>query len=325
MSRRQGLRTVHQFHAGSATGDAITNAMLLTRRLLRDAGYVSEIFVEHLDPALAHELHPLDALPTHADYVLIVRHSMGHDRYPHVAALPAPKVLIYHNVTPPALLAGAPYLRRYAELGRTQLAGWRGGVTAALADSDYNAIELLRLGFDPVATCTLLSDIDALRARAAAIPPARALRPFTVLFVGRVVPNKSQDVLVAAFAAACRAPGMPDDARLVLVGRHDGPDDTYVRRILAAVRDAGLGDRVVLTGAVSDDELHAWYARADLYVSLSLHEGYGVPLIEAAAHGVPVLAYAAGAVPYTLDGDAAALLDTPDPAAAGARIAALAA
>jgi FkbM family methyltransferase len=81
-------RAVHQFHSGSATGDAITNAMLLTRTLLRQQGYVSEIFVEHVDSLLADELRPMDELPIHTDYVLILRHSIGYDAFDRIIALP---------------------------------------------------------------------------------------------------------------------------------------------------------------------------------------------------------------------------------------------
>ena len=154
---RAPCRAVHQFHSGTAVGDAITNAMLLTQRVLRGLGYDSRIFAEHPDPALADRIHHIDDLPRHDRYVLIVRHSMGHDALDRVLALPARKVLLYHNITPPELLEGAPFLQRYARLGREQLPLLRGAVDAALADSAFNAIELLRLGFDPVAACTCCS------------------------------------------------------------------------------------------------------------------------------------------------------------------------
>src|SRR5207253_7391200 len=63
-----------------------------------------------------------------------------------------------------------------------------------------------------------------------------------------------------------------------------------------------LHDRFVFTGPVPDDELAVYYAHAAVYVSLSEHEGFCVPLVEAMAADVPVLAYAAAAVPDTLGG-----------------------
>jgi FkbM family methyltransferase len=288
-------RAVHQFHSGTAVGDAITNAMLLTRRVLRDLGYDSRIFAEHRDPSLAHEIHSVDDLPRHDRYVLIVRHSMGHDALDRVIALPARKVLCYHNITPPELLEGAPFMQQYARIGRQQLQQLRTAVDATITDSAYNTLELLRLGITPVATCTMLFDVDAMLAAA---PPRQPIpRLFTILFVGRVTASKGQMALVDAFA---RFRTLFDrDARLVLVGRHD--DLPYVTELFSLVRRRNLDNGAVeITGLISDDELRLRYAQADLYVSLSAHEGFGVPLIEAVANGVPVLANAAGAIPYTL-------------------------
>ena len=313
-------RTVHQFHAGSGTGDAITNAMLLTRSLLRGMGYRSEIFVEYRDPALADELRTLDELPRHADYVLLVRHSMGHDALPRILGLPAPKVLLYHNITPPEHLAGQPFHQGYARLGREQLALLRPQVSAALADSEFNALELRALGFDPVQACPLLFDVAAMATRPGAA--AREDDPFTVLFVGRVIEAKGHADLIEAFARFRAEFDAP--ARLVLVGRNGGAKDRYQASLLAAIRRHGFDDgQVLFTGAVSDAERDAWYGAADLYVSLSQHEGFGVPLVEAMAHGVPVLAWPAGAVAETLGG-AAELLDDTAPSIVAARMVALA-
>ena len=314
------LATVHQFHAGSAVGDAITNSMLLMRRQLHALGYAGDIFVEYRDPALAHELRLIDELPAHDSYVLILHHSMGFDGFARVAALPAPKVLMYHNITPPEFLSGAAVHQKYAKLGREQLAALRDHVVTALADSEYNAIELRGLGFDGAQSCTMLFDIDTLLA-AAAQPVLAEPECFTILFVGRVVPAKGQTDLVDAFAAFSRRFGAP--CRLVLVGRHDGEDSFYVRQIQDRAVAGDVAGRVLLTGLVSDEELHRWYASADLFVSMSWHEGFGVPLVEAMAHGVPVLARPSGAVPYTL-GMNDGLLHEDDAASVAARMLALA-
>ena len=320
-ARRRDIRVVHQFHSGSAVGDAITNSMRLTRKLLRQCGYESEIFVEHIDPALGDDIRSFEMLPEHDDYVLIVRHSMGYEAFERIAALPAPKVLIYHNITPPDLLRSTPMISQYAELGRRQLAQLRPLVTAALADSDYTCIELERLGFDGVATCTLLFDPAELRAKAARQVCRRRTDAFTVLFVGRVAESKGQDDLIAAFAAFSRAFAGP--SRLVIVGRHNGAGDPYYETLRDNIAANHLVNQVTLTGLVDGDELHAWYCAADLYVSLSRHEGFGVPLVEAFAYGVPVLAAPSGAVPYILGG-AAGLLHDASPRAVSRQMLALA-
>ncbi len=311
---------VHQFHSGSGVADAITNAMLLTRTLLRGLGYASEIFVAHRAPELASELRLLDELPPHDEYVLIVRHSMGHDSFDQILALPAPKILIYHNITPPDLLNRHPMLAAYAALGRRQLAALRGQVHAALADSEYNAIELRQLGFEPVRACTLLFDIDVMLSRAASVPAQRGSAVFTILFVGRICQSKAQLELIGAYNAFRTRHHAP--ARLVLVGRDDR--DAYADAVRRAIACSAQPDEIILTGLIDDDTRNTWYASSDLYVSLSRHEGFGVPLVEAMAHGVPVLARASGAIPYTLADDEAYLAEDAGAPEIGARLADLA-
>ncbi|MBP0494960.1 FkbM family methyltransferase [Roseomonas indoligenes] len=315
-SAMRPLHAVHQFHSGSAYGDAITSAMILVRDLLRGMGYRSDIFVEHRDPRMKDELRLLEELPRHADHVLIVRHSMGHDALERVLASPAPKILLYHNITPPELLAGSPTLQRYAKLGLRQLETIRPHVVAALADSEYNAIALRALGYAPVRACTLLFDLDRLEREAAARPRLPASRPFTVLFTGRVTDAKGQVEVVEAYARFRSAIDRP--CQLVLVGRLDG-EGTYLSDIDAAMRRHGLEAELVLTGLVSTEELHARFAEADLFLCLSHHEGFGVPLVEAIIHGVPVLAWPSGAIPYTLGG-AEGLLDSREPDRVAARM-----
>jgi glycosyltransferase involved in cell wall biosynthesis len=74
------------------------------------------------------------------------------------------------------------------------------------------------------------------------------------------------------------------------------------------VRALGVQE-VVFTGHVDDDDLRAAYAAGDVFLCLSEHEGYCVPLVEAMAAGVPVVAYAAGAVAETLRGGGVLLHD----------------
>ena len=128
------------------------------------------------------------------------------------------------------------------------------------------------------------------------------------LFVGRVAPNKCQHDVVGAFAVYRRVfdPG----ARLTLVGGATSPH--YQRAIERLIGELGLGDSVEILSGVSDAELLAHWATSDVFVCLSEHEGFCVPLLEAMTLGVPVVAYAAGAVPGTLDG-AGVLLDDKDP------------
>ncbi|MCX7682699.1 MAG: glycosyltransferase [Anaerolineae bacterium] len=75
----------------------------------------------------------------------------------------------------------------------------------------------------------------------------------------------------------------------------------------------GLHSAVILTGRVSDAALAGFYALADVYVCMSEHEGFCIPLVEAMVHRIPIIAYRAAGIPYTM-GSAGVLLDDKDPA-----------
>ncbi len=126
-----------------------------------------------------------------------------------------------------------------------------------------------------------------------------------ILFVGRIVPNKRIEDHIRLAELYKRY--VDSYYRFIFVGRYDGLPRYYaqVRALIDEFRM--LPDRFWFTGPVPDEDLAAFYRWADVYVSLSEHEGFCVPLVEAMAADVPVLAYAAGAVPETLGGAGRAL------------------
>jgi glycosyltransferase involved in cell wall biosynthesis len=129
-----------------------------------------------------------------------------------------------------------------------------------------------------------------------------------ILFVGRVVPSKAQHELVKALWAYRRL--YDPRARLHLVGGTSSYE--YSKSLQGFIADLGLSDAVRVTGEVSDAALAAHFEAADVYLSLSAHEGFGVPLVEAMVAGVPVVTRGAGAVADTV-ADAALVLTASDP------------
>jgi len=126
-----------------------------------------------------------------------------------------------------------------------------------------------------------------------------------VLFVGRIIPNKKIDDLVRSFAFFQRH--VKPESRLLLVGDYRG-FERYFDRLQELVRELRVSD-VVFTGQVDDDELYAYYRVADVFLCLSEHEGFGVPLQEAMLFELPVIAYETGAVRETLRGGGLLLQD----------------
>jgi glycosyltransferase involved in cell wall biosynthesis len=217
--------------------------------------------------------------------------------------LPGARVLCYHNVTPPSFFA--PYdvaIARLTVLGRRELASLVGRVDLALGVSEYNRDELEALGFAPTGVLPLLVRTDRLRGA----PPVPAIERTlqdglaNILFVGRIAPNKKIEDHIRLAEQYKRYVDV--SYRFIFVGRYDAVPRYYdtVRALIAEFRM--LPERFWFTGPVPDRELAAYYRNAHAYVSLSEHEGFCAPLVEAMAMDVPVLAYAAAAVPETLGG-----------------------
>jgi glycosyltransferase involved in cell wall biosynthesis len=95
-----------------------------------------------------------------------------------------------------------------------------------------------------------------------------------------------------------------------------------VRALHRYVADLGLTGAVTFTGHAGDDAVAAAYAKADVLVVTSEHEGFGVPVVEAMAAGLPVVAFERGALPEVL-GDAGVLVSDKNPYALAASVHAL--
>lgn len=293
------IRAIHQFHQGSAYGDGVTNGMLFTQGLLRELGFYSRIYVAHQAPELLELIYSFREFQDAGDTLLLVHHSMGHDLEPWLEGLVCLKILIYHNITPPWLLPPNSELGRYAEKGRLQLTWLQGLVLGAIADSAYNSSELQAIGYKRLHTLPLLfCSEDKLSASWDPLLVERYRSECTILFVGRIVENKCQLDLVETFKYFIKFSGL--DARLVLAG--PVTSESYRQQILLRAEEYGLSGKVILTGRLDDHELFSLYRAADLFVCLSEHEGFGIPLIEAQLFGLPVVAYDSSSVRDTLEG-----------------------
>jgi L-malate glycosyltransferase len=220
-----------------------------------------------------------------------------------------PKLVNYHNITPaPMMGPWEPALVPELLEGRRQLVEWAELAVLAVAVSGFNGAELVAAGYRRVVVVPVLVDLEALAVAGDAGVSRRLARAKSGggsdwLFVGRLAPNKCQHEVVKAFALyrRCCDPG----ARLWLVGGSSSPQyGAALERFVAAL---GLTGAVTLTGSVSQAALVSYYQAADVFVCLSQHEGFCVPLLEAMWHGVPVVALGSSAVPETL-GEAGVVL-----------------
>ncbi len=294
---------INQWVPAAHKGDAIGDSARKVRDMLRAQGHESDLFALTIDEDLKGDVRPFSDPAARAGQVTIFHFALPSPMTEAFASLPGGRVLQYHNITPAEFFAPYdPGLFRLAALGRSELKTLAGRVDLALGDSEFNRQELDELGFAP----TGVLPIAVNTARITDAPRRPALEKIlsdgliNILFVGRIVPNKRIEDHIRLAEVYKRY--VDSYYRFIFVGRYDGIPRYYaqVRALIAEYQM--LPDRFWFTGPVSDDDLAAFYRWADVYVSLSEHEGFCVPLVEAMAADVPVLAYAAGAVPETLGG-----------------------
>ena len=300
---------VHQLLAALSYGDAVSNDALALQAFLREAGFESEVFAEQAHPRMTRKCRPLFEYEAVSgpNTVCLYHFSIGSAASRFIFHAPDRLVIRYHNITPGRFFAPfMPHLARQVEEGRAQLGAFASRTELGLAVSEFNRRELEAAGFSRTAVFPIFPRLQPQSA-----PRRPALRGLyrdgrtNLLFVGRVICNKKIEDLLRAFAVYQRH--LDRKSRLLVVGDTRGYE-AYSLPLERLARDLRLSE-VVFTGQVEDEELPELYQVADAFVSLSEHEGFCVPLLEAMAFGVPVLAYDAGATAETLRGGSVLLKD----------------
>lgn len=289
--------------------DATSNHTRLMRDLLVEEGAEVRLVVQ-----FATSDEPVTLLKdwkATAD-LTVLQHAIGSEIANRVVRQRIPVVVNYHNVTPPELVeAWDTGLISGLRWGRSQLDQLAPIARGGLAVSEFNARDMRSAGFDDVQVAPVLWTLPAAAERQDRHVSSAC---GTVLFVGRVSPNKCHHDLIATMAVLNST---RPEAELVLVGSM--ASRRYERALRRFANRLGIEERVHFTGAVSDSELASWYERADVFLCLSAHEGFCVPIIEAMHHGLPVVAHRAAAVPETVS-DAALLLGDKAPATVAAAL-----
>ncbi len=297
-------RRVDQVMEGFDSGDAISQQALFIREQLRRRGLASDIYAVRVPPRCKDALQLRGSVQNIAD-AIVYHHSIGSNAA--WVSLQAPrKALVYHNVTPARFFA--PYLpgvARQLEQGRAQLAAMASEFDLIIADSEYNASELRELGINrPLRTIPALDDFS----RFDVTPNRRVTRTGrggVWLFVGRIAPNKGIAALIDAFEAYL---ALDEGAVLFIVGKYD-QGDPYFRELNQTLAERHLDPYVTFTGFVEAAGLASYYRTATVFVCLSEHEGFCVPIVEAMFFDVPVIAKGVAAIAETL-GPAGILLQS---------------
>jgi glycosyltransferase involved in cell wall biosynthesis len=307
---------VHQVVPTFARRDAIGVHSLIAQRLLRAAGFASHIYTGSAPRHLRHLVRDLRSLPHDDRTWVLYQCSTGAPIADALREASQPLIVDYHNITPARFFAKwEPRVADELEAGREQVARLSERAALGIADSSFNRAELDRFGYRSTTVVPVLVDLAASGRRA----DRRTLDRLRGeggeggaewLFVGRLSPNKAQHDVIQAFAVYRRT--YDPTARLSLVGGSSSL--RYERALRSSISALGLDGAVRMVGSVSAPVLTAYFQIANIFVCLSDHEGFCVPLLEAMHHRVPIVAFASTAVPETL-GDAGLCLPDKQPAA----------
>jgi L-malate glycosyltransferase len=294
---------VNQWVPAAHQGDAIGDSARRVRDLLRGMGHESELYALTIDDALRSDVRRFDDPAARGGDITIFHYALPSPMTAAFASLPSGRVVQYHNVTPAAYFAPYdPSLFRLASLGREELATLAVSTDLALGDSEFNRQEMEELGFPRTGVFPIAVDTARVtqHVRRPALESILEDGLVNFLFVGRIAPNKKIEDHIKLAESYKRY--VDARYRFIFVGRCDVVPRYYatIRALMAEYQM--LPDRFVFTGPIPDEELAVYYRHAAVYISLSEHEGFCVPLLEAMAADVPVLAYAAAAVPGTLGG-----------------------
>jgi L-malate glycosyltransferase len=306
------ITAIHQFHATVAWGDAIGNILFTCQKLFRQMGYCSEIFRIHAQETVRNETYAAEdfrvwSSPTN---LLLVHYSMGWQSFPAFLHFKDTRILVYHNITPAEYFEGiSSHAAEYAKQGRGDLPRLAKYFSAAIADSEFNAAELRQAGVQNVVVIPPLIDLSAFSPdEKARVNTSKRAEWINWLFVGRLAPNKKQDDLIRAFSYYQRQ--IQPRSRLFLVGSNEGME-IYSSQLLDLVTELCVRN-VCFLGKLAEPELLKVYRDASVFVCLSEHEGFCIPLVEAMKSGLPIVAYHQPAVAETLQGSGV-LLDEKSP------------
>ncbi len=293
------FKVIHQFTPSVAFGDSISNAVLYAQRLLLEMGYKSNIYIGSnvVDLNFKNYIYHISEYEENEEQLLLYHHSIGHKDHEEILKFKDKKILIYHNITPSHFFKKNIDLSHRCDLGRKQLENISNFFLGSIADSSYNKKELRYYGFKNTKVLPILIDFEK---DEKVVPNERLVKQYSknynLLFVGRVVPHKAQlELIDVAFWLKLKG---VDNFIFHIVGGVG--DNEYMKSLNNYVTSLNLVDNINFTNKVDSKDLAAYYKLSDLYLSVSNHEGFGMPLIEAMKYDIPVLAYNAGGVSTTV-------------------------
>lgn len=314
LNARLQMRSIFELNANRAPriiqlvsslnfGDAVGNDALAIKHMLEGAGYATAIFTFAVHPKIKEEnVYNIDLLPELTEDDIIIYHYASEDGFQKLIEETAAKVVLrYHNVTPPEFFHGYDEkAETITRKGLAQIKSMRDAIDYGMVDSEQNKKDLEQMGYEcPISVVSILIPFKDYEQQ----PDLDVVNGYSdgntnIVFVGRIVPNKKFEDVIACFAAYKKK--YDPAARLFLVGNYQ-ETDAYYQHLQEYIKECGV-ENVIFPGHIAFRTILAYYKIADLFLCMSEHEGFCVPLVEAMFFETPIVAYASTAIPGTLGG-----------------------
>lgn len=291
-------------------GDAVGNDVMTIQKFLREKGYKTGIFANHVHRKIPRgTAFSIGKMPKLRKNDIILYHFASEDPLTQVIKeAPCKVILRYHNVTPPRFFKGFDINAEHnTKKGLRQIKELAPYIDYGIVVSEFNKSNLREMGYTcPIDVAPILIQFDDYKKE----PNQDVIDEYNdgktnIVFVGRMAPNKKVEDVISSFAEYKKT--YDKDARLFLVGNFN-ENDKYYQFLLKHIKKLGVQD-VIFPGHIPFDEILAYYSIADIFLCMSEHEGFCVPLVEAMFFNVPIIAYDSCAVPNTLDGTGVLIKD----------------
>ncbi len=289
-----------QFSPALSYGDAVSNDIVAMSQVLTSLGCENLIVTLNATDRVRHLVTTFSKYKFKNGDIALYHMSIGSELTDYVISTPFSKrLMVYHNITPAHFFKDSENHFNYCSAGRQQLKLLSGIIDFSMADSEFNRIELEALGFKNTVTLPIILNMEEYRNTPAdeeILDKYDDCGIVNVLFVGRIAPNKKHEDIIASFHIYNKY--INPKSRLFLVGSSGG-FESYCSALEKYISDNGI-QNVYFSGHVNFSEIVAYYKTADVFLCMSEHEGFCVPVVEAMIYDVPVIAYSACALPYTM-------------------------
>jgi len=290
-------KTIHQIVPILSPRDAIGSEVLLIQQILQKMGFNSEIFVEHVHPEMSSFCSILPSNGSLNANAIIYHHAIGSNLIEKVLSSQSKKILIYHNITPEKYFINVnETLAQSISKGRTQLKNLINKMDLTITHSEYSAEELERLGYSNIKIIPFMLDLKSHDILPINKIISKHNDTTNFLCVGRIMPHKKIEDVIKIFSYYNKC--INSNSKLFIVGNYLGSEKYYLW-LKNITKTTKLKDVYFILKA-SLQELISYYKIADVFVSMSEHEGFGVPLVESMYHKIPIFANSKGAIPEVL-------------------------